>query len=44
MAKNFPKSTKDIKLQIQEVLTPSKKDQLNIHNHTEAHEFNKTHT
>ena len=38
MAKNCLKSTKDIKLQIQEVLAHSK-DQLN----TEAHELN-THT
>ena len=28
MAKNFPKSTKDLKVQIQEVLKHTKKDQL----------------
>lgn len=43
MAKNFPKSTKEIMVQIQEVLTSLKKDQLNIYTHTEAHEL-KTHT
>lgn len=43
MAKNFSKSTKEIMVQIQEVLTSLKKDQLNIYTHTEAHEL-KTHT
>lgn len=36
MAKNFPKSTKDLKVQIQEVLMHTKKDQL-THIHTQRH-------
>ena len=40
MTKNFLKSTKDLKVQIQEVLTPSKTDHLNTHTHTHTH----THT
>lgn len=42
-AKNFPKLTKDIKPQSQEILKSSKKDQLNTHIHTETHKL-KTHT
>lgn len=36
MAKNFPKSTKDLKVQIQEVLMHTRKDQL-THIHTQRH-------
>ena len=36
MAKNFPKSTKDLKVQIQEDLMHTKKDQL-THIHTQRY-------